>query len=55
MVDAIDAAREAGESLGGWFNVTVTGLVPGIGGYAEAGDRLTSRIGGALFSIPAIK
>jgi chorismate synthase len=55
MTAAIDAAREAGESLGGWFTVTVTGLVPGIGGYAEAGERLTGRIGGALLSIPAIR
>jgi chorismate synthase len=55
MVAGIDAARDAGESLGGWFTVTATGLVPGIGGYAEAGERLGSRIGGALLSIPAIK
>jgi chorismate synthase len=55
MIAAIDAAREAGESLGGWFVVTATGLVPGIGGYAEAGERLTGRIGGALLSIPAIR
>jgi len=55
MVKAIDAAREAGTSLGGWFVVTATGLVPGIGGFAEARLRLTSRIGSAFFSIPAIK
>jgi chorismate synthase len=55
MIAAIDAAREAGESLGGWFTVAATGLVPGLGGYAEAKDRLSARIGGALFSIPAIK
>jgi chorismate synthase len=55
MCAAIDAAREAGESLGGWFVVTVTGLVPGIGGYAEATERLTGRIGGALLGIPAVR
>jgi len=55
MVAAIDAAREVGESLGGWFVLIATGLVPGIGGYAEAKDRLTGRIGGAILSIPAIK
>jgi chorismate synthase len=55
MTAAIDAARAAGESLGGWFNVTVTGLVPGIGGYAEATERLTGRLAGAVCSIPAIK
>lgn len=51
----IDRAREAGESLGGTFRVVATGLLPGVGGYATAGERLTSRIGAALFSIPAIK
>ncbi len=51
----IDKAREQGESLGGTFRVVARGLVPGLGGYATADERITSRIGGALFSIPAIK
>ena len=55
MQKAIDEAREAGVSLGGWFVVTVTGLVPGIGGFAEGRKRLTSLLGGAVLSIPAIK
>ncbi len=55
MKAEIDRAKDAGESLGGTFRVVVTGLVPGVGGYATAGDRLTSRLGAALFSIPAIK
>lgn len=52
---AINAARELGESLGGTFRVVARGLVPGLGGYATADERMTSRIGAALFSIPAIK
>lgn len=55
MKAAIDAARGTGESLGGTFRVVATGLVPGLGSYASGPDRLTSRIGAALFSIPAIK
>lgn len=55
MKSAIDDARRAGESLGGTFRVVATGLVPGLGSYANGPDRLTSRIGAALFSIPAIK
>ena len=55
MKQAIDAAREAGESLGGTFRVVARGLLAGLGGYATAGERLTSQIAGALFSIPAIK
>ena len=49
MKAAIDRAKEAGESLGGTFRVVATGLLPGVGGYATADDRLTSRLGGALF------
>ena len=55
MKAAIDAAREAGESLGGTFRVVARGLLPGVGGYATADERLTGRIGQAMFSIPAIK
>ncbi|MDR0888647.1 MAG: chorismate synthase [Coriobacteriales bacterium] len=55
MEAAIDDARARGVSLGGWFNVTATGLVPGIGGYASAADRLDGRIAGAVVSIPAVK
>ena len=51
----IDAAREAGESLGGTFRVVARDVICGLGGYDTAGARLTSRIGAALFSIPAIK
>lgn len=55
MCREIDAAKEAGESLGGTFRVIATGLVPGLGTYAAGPDRLTSRLGAAVFSIPAIK
>jgi chorismate synthase len=55
MKIAIDTACTKGLSLGGWFSVTASGLVPGIGGYAEARERLDGRLGGALLSIPAIK
>lgn len=55
MKEAIDQAKHDGESLGGTFRVVARGLLPGLGGYASAGDRLTGRIGAALFSVPAIK
>uniref|UniRef100_A0A7C9JSH0 Chorismate synthase n=1 Tax=Muribaculaceae bacterium Z82 TaxID=2304548 RepID=A0A7C9JSH0_9BACT len=55
MKRAIDRAKREGESLGGTFRIVVKGLVPGVGGYATARDRLTSRLAAALFSIPAIK
>ncbi len=55
MCSAIDTARAAGESLGGTYTVTATGLVAGLGGYATSHERLTARLGAALFSIPAMK
>ncbi len=55
MMAAIDKAKKAGESLGGTFRVVATGLVPGLGGYASAAERLTSQLGAAVLSIPAIK
>lgn len=55
MRSAIDAAREAGESVGGIVAVAATGLVPGLGTYAERRDGLDAQLAGALASIPAIK
>lgn len=55
MKARIDEAKELGQSLGGIFRVVVNGLLPALGGFEEARNRLTSKLGGALFSIPAIK
>ena len=55
MKAEIDRARDAGESLGGTFRVVALGLAPGLGGYASPAERLTAQLGGALFSIPAVK
>ena len=55
MMDAIDAAKEKGDSLGGTYRIVVTGLLPTLGGYETPSKRLTSRLGAALFSIPAMK
>lgn len=55
MKDAVDGARAAGDTLGGVFEVRVTGLPPGLGGFGQGPERLTSTLGAALFSIPAIK
>lgn len=55
MKAAVDRARQERDSLGGVFEVRVLGLPPGLGGYANATERLTSRLGAALFSIPAMK
>jgi chorismate synthase len=55
MRAAVDAARAAGESVGGVFAVAALGAVPGLGTYAESSERLDARIAAAVMSIPAIK
>jgi len=51
----VEEARASGDSLGGIFEVRVLGLPPGLGSYHSGPERLTSRLGAALFSIPAMK
>lgn len=51
----VDEAKAAGDTLGGVFEVRALGLPPGLGSYFSGPERLTSRLGAALFSIPAIK
>lgn len=55
MRGAIDAAREAGDSLGGIFVVGATGMPPGLGSHVHWDRRLDGRIAQAIMSIPAIK
>lgn len=55
MRDEIDRARAQGDSLGGVVTVVVRNLIPGVGGYASAHQRLDARLAGALMSIQAIK
>lgn len=55
MRQEIDAAKADGESLGGVFCVTASGLTPGLGSYAGPERRLDARLAAAVCSIPAIK
>lgn len=55
MTQAIDRAREAGDTIGGSFEVIVRGLPPGLGSYAQWDRKLDGRLAQALMSIPAIK
>lgn len=55
MIEAVDAAGEAGDTLGGVFEVVATGLVAGLGSYVSWDRRLDGRLAGALMSIPAMK
>jgi chorismate synthase len=55
MTAAIDAAREAGDSLGGVFEVRVVGAPPGLGSFAHWDRRIDGRLARAVMSIQAIK
>ncbi|MDE3101553.1 MAG: chorismate synthase [Chloroflexota bacterium] len=55
MIAAISAARDAGDTLGGVVALRATGVVPGLGSYAEWDRRLDGRIAQALCSIQAAK
>jgi len=55
MTAEIDRAREAGDTLGGSFEVIVHDVPPGLGSYVQWDRKLDGRLGQALMSIPAIK
>lgn len=55
MVAEIDAAKKAGDTLGGVVEVLAYGLPPGLGSHVHWDRRLDSRLAGALMGIQAIK
>jgi chorismate synthase len=55
MVAAIDAARAAGDTLGGTAVVTAHHVVAGLGSYVQWDRRLDGRIAQAMCSIPSVK
>ena len=55
MIAEIDRAREAGDTLGGAFEVIARGVPPGLGSYVQWDRKLDGRLAQALMSIPAIK
>ncbi|MBO1766236.1 chorismate synthase [Allobranchiibius sp. GilTou38] len=55
MVAAIDAARQAGDTLGGVVEVIAYDVPPGLGSHVHWDRRLDSRLAGALMGIQAIK
>ena len=55
MVELIDEARRAGDTLGGVFEVVARGVVPGLGSHTAWDAKLDGRLAQALMSIPAVK
>jgi chorismate synthase len=55
MVAAIDAARKAGDTLGGIVEVVARGAPVGLGSHVSWDRKLDGRLAGALMAIPAVK
>jgi chorismate synthase len=55
MVEAVDAARKARDTLGGVFEVVVDGAPPGLGSHVQYDRKLDARLALALMSIQSVK
>ncbi|HEY8301282.1 MAG TPA: chorismate synthase [Jatrophihabitans sp.] len=55
MIAEIEAAKKAGDTLGGVVEVVAWGLPPGLGSHVHGDRRLDSRLAAALMGIQAIK
>ncbi|MGZ8833345.1 MAG: chorismate synthase [Thermoanaerobaculia bacterium] len=55
MVAAVDAAKEAGETLGGTIVAAAHGIPIGLGSYVQWTEKLDGRIAQAILSIHAVK
>jgi chorismate synthase len=55
MVQAIDAAREAGDTLGGVFEMWATGVPIGLGSHVHWDRKLDGQLAQAVMSIHAVK
>ena len=55
MMAAIDAAREAGDSLGGVVEVIATGIPIGLGSHIQWDRKLSTRLAAAVMSMNAVK
>jgi chorismate synthase len=55
MIAEIDRARDAGDTMGGAFEVIAHRVPPGLGSYVQWDRKLDGRLAQALMSIPAIK
>jgi chorismate synthase len=55
MVEAIDRAKEEGDTLGGIFEVVARGVPVGLGSHVSWDRKLDGRLGQALLSVQAVK
>ena len=55
MINVIDDAKKAGDSVGGIFEVIATGVPYGLGSYTQWNNKLQARISTMMMSINAFK
>ena len=55
IIRRIDAAKKAGDTLGGEVEVVARGVVVGLGSHVSWDRKLDARLAGMLMSIPAVK
>jgi chorismate synthase len=55
MMEAIDAAKEAGDTLGGVFEVVARGVPVGLGSHVSWDQKMDGRLAQAILSIQALK
>ena len=55
IIRRIDAAKKAGDTLGGEVEVVARGVVVGLGSHVSWDRKLDGRLAGMLMSIPAVK
>src|SRR6185436_16462744 len=55
MISAIDQKRDAGDTLGGIFEVVARGIIPGLGSHTAWDLKLDGQLAQAVMSVPAVK
>jgi chorismate synthase len=55
IISRIDAAKKAGDTLGGEVEVIARGVVVGLGSHVAWDRKLDGRLAGIMMSIPAVK
>ncbi len=55
IIARIDAAKQAGDTLGGEVEIVARGLPVGLGSHVSWDRKLDGRLAGALMSLPAVK
>ncbi|KQL20266.1 chorismate synthase [Cytobacillus solani] len=55
MMDAIDEAKQQGDSIGGIVEVIIEGMPPGVGSYVHYDRKLDAKLASGMMSINAFK